>query len=917
MKKVLLFNVMMLFSITMFAQTNKNWKEVSKKDVIQVTKFVERESFPTEYNLYQVNIESLKLSLLSAPDRKASAKSNTIISLPNINGKMEKFAVYEASNFDADLQAQYPNIRAYVGIGIDDKSAQARISLDPRGIQATVFRTGKRNEFVEPYSEDGSVYAVYNSSRVKGKLPFTCSTQDNEIVENISSEVLRSSNGTLKTFRLAMSCTAEYANYFGATSAAQSGLVLAAYNATMTRVNGVFEIDLAIHLNITANSTNVIYYDPTTDPYAIPSIGTASPGGTWNAELQSTLTSVLGTTTYDIGHLFGDSGGGGNAGCIGCVCSTDGSKGSGYTSPGDGVPAGDNFDIDYVAHEMGHQFGGNHTFSHSTENTAVNIEPGSGSTIMGYAGITGATDVQAHSDPYFAYRSILQIQTNLLSKTCSTNTTITHGTPVVNAGADWTIPKGTPFKLTGSATDSGGNGSLTYCWEQNDDASSGLGASNSLGATGSLVSVGKTTGPNFRSRNPETVPHRYMPKMQSILNNTLTADWESVSNIARNLNFTLTVRDNIVGGGQTNTDAMIVTVNSLVGPFDVTSQNTDQIIWAQGSSQTITWAVNGTTSLVGSTNVDILLSTDNGQTFATTLASNVPNNGSYSITVPVVTAANCRVMVKPTGNIYFDVNSKNIAIGDFTYQAQNVCTDYPFTFNAAIPENAAQYAGYSLTIADSFTVTDVNVSLNATHPNISTLQFGISSPVGYAQATPVISRLFRNSFSCASGVNLNKFFDMSGTAINCSNTTDGAATIPFDDISTTNYVGINSAGSWYIWFTDLNTTDGLTGTINTATFNLCKAEFVPVLKNETFGLTDFALYPNPNNGNFTVQFSSESSNDVSVTVHDLRGRQVFTKSFQNNGLFNQDLNLSNTSSGIYLVTVQDGNKKEVKKIVVE
>ena len=123
-----------------------------------------------------------------------------------------------------------------------------RISVDPRGIQATVFRTGKRNEFVEPYSEDGSVYAVYNSSRVKGKLPFTCSTEINEIVliYKLIQNVLRSSNGTLKTFRLAMSCTAEYSNYFGATSAAQSGLVLAAYNATMTRVNGVFEIDLAI-----------------------------------------------------------------------------------------------------------------------------------------------------------------------------------------------------------------------------------------------------------------------------------------------------------------------------------------------------------------------------------------------------------------------------------------------------------------------------------------------------------------------------------------------------------------------------------------------------------------------------------------------------------------------------------------------
>lgn len=910
MKKVLLFNVMMLFSITMFAQTNKNWKEVSKKDVIHVTKIVERESFPTEFNLYQVNIESLKLSLLSAPDRKASTKSNTIISLPNINGKMEKFEVYEASNFDEELQAQYPNIRAYVGVGIDDKSAQARISLDPRGIQAMVFRAGKRNEFVEPYSEDGSVYAVYNSSRAKGKLPFTCSTQDSEIVENISPVVLKSSNGTLKTFRLAMSCTAEYANYFGATSAAQSGLVLAAYNATMTRVNGVYEIDLAIHMNITANSTNVIYYNAGTDPYS-----DATDLGNWNSQLQTTLTNVLGVSTYDIGHLFGATGGGGNAGCIGCVCSADGSKGSGYTSPADGVPAGDNFDIDYVAHEMGHQFGGNHTFSHSTENNPVNIEPGSGSTIMAYAGITGATDVQSHSDPYFAYRSILQIQTNLLSKTCSTNTPITHGTPVVNAGADWTIPKGTPFKLTGTATDSGGNGSLTYCWEQNDDASSGLGASNSLGATGSLVSVGKTTGPNFRSRNPETVPHRYMPKMQSILNNTLTADWESVSNIARNLNFTLTVRDNVVGGGQTNTDAMVVTVNAGVGPFDVTSQNTDGLVWAQGSSQTITWAVNGTTSLVGSTNVDILLSTDNGQTFAITLASNVSNNGSYVITVPAVTAANCRVMVKPTGNIYFDVNSKNIAIGDYAYQPQNVCVDYPFSLGAPITESADNsYPGLGLTITDSFTITDANFYADVTHPNIGQFNLLIKSP----WQTALNTALWYNNTGCT-GANMDKWFDTAGTAVDCASVTSGGPFLPYSVTNINGYNGNNSAGSWVIYFKDTVVDSNVSNALfNSFTIQLCKSELVPVLSSsQNFGLTDFALFPNPNNGNFTIQFSSQSSNDVNVTVHDLRGRQVFTKSFQNNGLFNQDLNLNNVSSGIYLVTVQDGNKKEVKKIVVE
>jgi hypothetical protein len=906
MKKLLLLNVLILFSVSMFAQTNKNWKEVSKKEVIQVSKLVERESFPTEFNLYQVNIESLKLSLLSAPDRKVTAKSSTIISLPSVKGNMERYEVYEASNFDTELQAQFPNIRSYVGVGIDDRTAQVRISLDPRGIQAMIFRAGQRNEFVEPYSQDGSVYAVYNSSRTKGKLPFTCSTQDNEIANNISTETLRSSNGVLKTFRLAMSCTAEYANYFGATSSAQSGLVLAAYNASMTRVNGIYEIDLAIHMNITANSTNVIYYSATTDPYSDAAAGSS---GSWNGELQTTLTNVLGVSTYDIGHLFGASGGGGNAGCIGCVCSTDGSKGSAFTSPSDGVPAGDNFDVDYVAHEMGHQFGGNHTFSHGTENNAVNIEPGSGSTIMAYAGITGATDVQAHSDPYFAYRSILQIQTNLLSKTCSINTTITHGTPVVNAGADWTIPKGTPFKLTGSATDSGGSTSLTYCWEQNDDASTGLGAANSLGATGSLVSTTKTTGPNFRSKNPETVPYRYMPKLQSVLNNTLTADWESVSSVARNLNFALTVRDNVVGGGQTNTDAMVVTVNASVGPFDVTSQNTDQLIWAQGSSQTITWTVNSTTSLVGSTNVDILLSTDGGQTYTTSLASGVPNNGSYAITVPNITSPNCRVMVKPTGNIYFDINTKNIAIGNYIYQTQNSCTDYTFQVGTPIAENAGSYAGLGFTITDSFTLTDINIRPNLTHPNAGNLYFGYRHP----SQTSGVTRL--SSGSCTGSANINLLYDSQGSAVNCANTTSLAPTLPLDPF--TPFVGLNSAGQWVFFLTDVVVGDGVVGTFNSVTFNLCKSESVPVLKSETFGLTDFSLYPNPNNGNFTVQFSSETSSDVNVTVHDLRGRQVYTKSFQNNGLFNQELKLNNTSSGIYLVTVQDGNRKEVKKIVVE
>lgn len=905
MKKSLLLIVFGLFTFVSISAQSNRWKAISKGEVNNLNKNVERESFPSEFNLFQGNLDVLKVTLLSSPNRLSDKTSNTVISLPNMDGKMERYTVYEFSNFDSELQSQYPDIRSYVGFGIDDIKAQVRISLDPRGIQAMVFRDGKRNEFIEPYSEDGSVYAVYQSSRKKGKLPFTCSTQDSQIVESINTGKLLSSNGVLKTFRLALSCTAEYSNYFGATSALQSGLVLAAFNATMTRVNGVYEIDLAIHMNITANSTNVIYYNAATDPYSNADVGA---DGAWNGELQTTLTNVLGVSTYDIGHLFGASGGGGNAGCIGCVCSSDGSKGSAFTSPGDNVPAGDTFDIDYVAHEMGHQFGGNHTFSHGAENNAVNVEPGSGSTIMAYAGITGATDVQSNSDAYFAYRSILQIQTNLLSKTCSVNTTITHSAPVVDAGSDWTIPRGTPFKLTGSATDAGG-GTLTYCWEQNDDGIPGIGSSNSLGATGSLVSTTKTTGPNFRSRTPQTVPYRYMPKLQSVLNNTLTADWESVSDVARTLNFTLTVRDNVVGGGQTNTDAMVVTVNGVVGPFDVTSQNTDQLVWAPGSSQNITWTVNGTTSLVGSANVDILLSTDGGQTFNTTLASSVPNNGSYTITVPSINAPNCRIMVKPTGNIYFDINTKNIAIGNYVYEAQNVCSDYVLTAGVAIPESSTSYTGYGLTVTDSFILTDINIKPNLTHPNAGNLYFAYRHP----SQTSGVTRL--SSGSCAGSANINLFYDQQGAAVNCSNTTSMAPTLPLDPF--TPFIGLNSAGQWVFFLVDIAVGDGITGTFNDVTFNLCRSEFVPVLKTEYFGLTDFALYPNPNNGNFIIQFSSETSNDVDIIIHDLRGRQVYSEVFQNRGLFNQEIQLKNASSGIYLVTVQDGNRKEVKKIVVE
>jgi len=510
MKKQLLVLLSFVFVSASMAQQKNYWSLHTGVAQIEKDKSVGRLSFPKEFKLFDLSVDGLSQELFSIVDNRSSAHS-IVISLPNASGQIEQFEVFEASNFEPALQARFPEIRAFSGKGITDKYATLKLSISPDGIQTMVFRTEKENEFIEPYSSDHKIYAVFVSHRTPRQLPWTCSTPDKVLAEGLDVKVNNSvyaarSGADLKTLRLAQLVVAEYSNYFGATSASQVSLVLSGINATLTRCNGVYEKDLALHLNLISNTTSVIYYNASTDPYDAGSTGS---NGSWNAQLQNTLTSVIGEANYDIGHLFGASGGGGNAGCIGCIC-TNGQKGSGFTSPSDGIPRGDNFDIDYVVHEVGHQLGANHTFSHSNEGSGVNKEIGSGITIMGYAGIT-SQDVAPHSIDIFHQASIAQIQSNLSTKTCAVTTGISanNATPVVTSGGNYTIPKSTPFALTGSATDANGD-PLTYCWEQNDNASSSQTGSNSV------ASETKSTGPNWISFSPSTSPTRYFPKEFSL-----------------------------------------------------------------------------------------------------------------------------------------------------------------------------------------------------------------------------------------------------------------------------------------------------------------------------------------------------------------------------------------------------------------
>jgi hypothetical protein len=978
MRKVLLLTlVLSVFSTLAFSQADRFWSTNNQnRNNIPTDKAVARLTYPKEFRLFNLSLEPLRQELLSVVDR--SSKHLTVISLPNANGGLELFEVYEASNFEPDLQAKFPEIRAYSGKGITDKYATVKLSISPQGIQSMVFRTDMENEFIEPYSNDHRVYSVYRSHRDKGKLPWTCTTNEKQLSSTINSaisnriEAAGSSTGQLKTLRLAQSCNGEYSNWFGAFSSADVALVLAAYNATLTRCNGVYEKDLALHLNLIANTTAVIYYNPSTDPYS-------TNLSSWNNQLQSTLTSVIGEANYDIGHMFGASGGGGNAGCIGCVC-VNGSKGSGITSPADGIPQGDNFDIDYVVHEVGHQLGANHTFSMSLEGTGQNKEVGSGITIMGYAGIT-SQDVAPHSIDIFHETSIAQIQANLANKTCPVSVTMTaNHAPVIGAVSNYIIPISTPFALTGSATDPE-NDALTYCWEQNDNSTTS--------GTSSVASPTKSTGPNWLSFSPSFSGTRTFPKLSTILSGLNVtgplpggdagANIEALSSVSRTLNFRLTVRDNrpyVAGStiGQTAFTDAVVTITNTAGPFAVTAPNT-AVTWNANSSATVTWSVNGTNAgSVNCASVNILLSTDGGQTFPTILAAATANDGSEVISVPSSQSSTCRVKVESVGNIFFDISNTNFTIG-----AAPACGDPTGLANTPPTQTSTTVSWIAVGGANSY---DVDYKTNAASlwTNAATATTNTSVDLTTLSAGTLYNWRVRANCNTGVGNYVQANFTTASAPVTCpgiydvstNGNTAGAATIPLNtDINglinpsgdndyykfvittggtisitlttlPTNYQlsllnsaggiiqsstsgGSNSetinatvaAGTYYarvypfknnFW----NANNCYTLRVQTGTASkMVNPELVRVTENK------FSVFPNPAGFDANLAFNSKVNGTSVITVINQLGSVVLRRTIAvNEGDNIKKLDISSLASGVYYIKIQNGDAMQTAKIVI-
>ncbi len=663
---------------------------------------------PAKFRASTLNVQQLKNFLWSLPDEE-SVKYNhnlaPVIELPMPDGKMAKFHVWESSVMDPALSAKFPEIKTFAGQGIDDRYATIRMGYNPYfGFTAQILSSVTGRIFIDAYARwDINNYISYYAADMTNTQPFSCGVT--EYLQHPEQVTAGPCRGTTRlNYRLAVACTGEYAIAVCSPNPPTVGATLAEMNNAVNRVTGVYELEVAVRMTMIANNNLLVYLDPNTDPY------TNNSGGAMLGQNQSNIDAVIGPSNYDIGHVF-STGGGGVAG-LGVVC-INGQKARGVT--GLPTPLGDDFYIDYVAHEMGHQFGGNHTFNSTTSNCgggnrngSTAYEVGSGTTIQAYAGICGTDNIQPHSDPFFHTISFDEIGTYITSgsgSSCPTSTATGNNPPVITAmnnnGAN--IPLNTPFTLSGSATDPD-NDPLTYCWEEWD---LGPGGAWNGGAS-------STTAPLFKSRIPKTSGERTFPDINVILAgypaNPPSAmgglKGETLPLVARAIKFRLTVRDNRANGGGVVTGGNgcqggftgTFQVNTIAGtgPFVVSAPNGGES-WPGGSSQTITWNPAGTTGApISCANVKISLSTDGGFTYPTVITASTPNDGTELLTIPSVTTTTARIKIEAVGNIFFDISDNNFTI---TVPVAG------FTFNPPAPAVSSCPAGASMAITLGTTAT--------------------------------------------------------------------------------------------------------------------------------------------------------------------------------------------------------------------
>lgn len=699
---------------TLNLQANDIWKDLTSSDNINQRAVIST----AQHRLLSVDLNELNTQLLDAA-QEFSGESTVSMLLPLPDGTFENFLVYESPIMEAALAAKFPMIKTYVAQSISEPSISGRLDIGPKGFHGILF-TSEGSVYLDPLndSEQNIMKCYYKRDFIVGSKAGESSCQilgeGSDIQKKINSlvkkGVQRPSGNELRTYRLAVGATGEYTTFHGGTVP----LGLAAIVTSINRVVGIYEREVAVRMILVADNDQIIFTNAATDPF------TNNNTGTLINQSQTVLDNIIGSANYDVGHTF--STGAGGLAQLGVPCN-NANKARGVT--GISAPVGDPFDVDYVAHELGHQFGGDHTFNGSSGSCSGNIggkayEPGSGSTIMAYAGICAPQNLQNNSDDYFhgaSYDQIIAYTILSNGNSCAVVTNTGNTAPevgVLNGG--YTIPVQTPFELTGNAIDPDGD-EMTFQWEQFD-----------LGPQGNPNNpVGNA--PIFRSFLPTGSPTRVFPKISDIVNNTSTIG-EVLPTYARDLKFRFNARDNRPAGGGVDHDFIDLSVDAASGPFLVTTPNT-AVTYEVNSTVEVTWAVANTNiAPVNCQNVSILLSTDGGYTYPITLLASTPNDGSAEVIIPNQITTTARVKVKANDNVFFDISNANFTItepanADFFVNIPNsslsICSPDEATYSITLEQLSGFSDPVTLSVSDAPSGAAVSFSTNPVTPTQNTI----------------------------------------------------------------------------------------------------------------------------------------------------------------------------------------------------
>ena len=646
--------ILSLITLSLVAQDNSRslWLSTIEKSTIDESQLIVQ---PSKYIAYELDYSAMRNYLDAAPlEFTANYRENALeIELPMPNGEFWKFNIWESPTMAEPLYSRFPEIRTYTGQGVTDPTSTIKLDHTVSGFHAAIRSSKTGTAYIEPFNRDAVDKAIVyfiKDNQEHDMADFICDFDDSDYHESLDYDQLytnRSSGDELRVYRLALAATGEYSQFHGGTIPT----ALAALNTNMNRVNGITEVETAFRGVLVGNNDQIVFLNPATDPY------TSSNTGTMLGENQATCDNIIGNANYDLGHVFGIGGGG--VAQRGTPCQSGVKARAVTTWPFIGT---DVFNM-IAAHEMGHQWSSPHVWNGNVGNCSPGqhggtaaVEPGGGSTILGYT-TCGSQNLVSVQDDYYNVETIIRL-TNYTQigagNSCAQVINTGNTPPTADTGlGGWTIPIETPFRINGFGIDPDGD-AITYNWEQGD-----------FGPQGN-PNTPEGNAPIFRSYPAVEVSERYLPRLINVVSNN-TPLGETYPTYDRDMRFRLTVRDNRAGGGGTTWDDMIISVDENIGPFLVTNPNIP-VFWSVGATQTVAWDVANTDQQpVGCFSVGISLSTDGGFNYDHVLVNSTPNDGTEEIVVPAGTESDfCRVKVECVTNIFYDISNAYFIITDNT-----------------------------------------------------------------------------------------------------------------------------------------------------------------------------------------------------------------------------------------------------------